>query len=82
MRNTDYMMRMYEVGLKMYMNQSVIINHLVAQTKEKDGEHQKLYEQSRQIFAHKHVETKLQDRFHELYNGVTLKGEPTYDTGE
>lgn len=68
--DTDFVMRMYEKGYKMYQNLSVFIEHLIKQTEGLDEDRERVYERNRRIFERKHQYSQLHYKFLELAYGV------------
>ncbi len=69
--DTDYVMRMYEKGWKMYQNLSVIVHHLISQTDRKhDPKYNEIYEQNGDYFRNKFRNTPNQIVYQELCTGI------------
>lgn len=69
--DTDYLLRMYEKGYRMYKNLSKTLHHLVGQTHIKhDSDHLAIYQKNKKYFEEKHKNTKQAVLYFELLTGV------------
>jgi GT2 family glycosyltransferase len=67
--DTDYLMRIYEKGYRMYKNLSVVVFHLARQTEKFDEDHMDVYVKNQWRFFHKHENSKNQEKFKQLLEG-------------
>lgn len=84
--DTDYLMRMYRSGIKMYQNRAVVVEHLRSKTEWVDPHFDFVFKRNEAIFYNKHVGAREHEKkFTELYRGYVnrqaIKGEG-YDEKE
>jgi GT2 family glycosyltransferase len=57
--DTDYVLRTYEAGYKMYRNFNCVVDHLISATVDAEEEHHRAYPIERILFNEKHKDCKL-----------------------